>query len=517
MMKVLRPTKLMAAAALAFGVLASPLAHASKDVTFAVSIALETLDPYNTNSTLNQAVGKAYYEGLFEFDKDLKVQKVLATDYTASEDGLVYTFKLRPGVKFQDGTDFNAEAVKINFDRPADPNNRLSRYIQFSVIDKIEVVDNLTVKITLKKPFSAFINALAHPAAMMISPAALKKYGKDIGFHPVGTGPFEFVEWKPAEYLKVKKFDGYWNKGKPKVDSITFRTVTDNNTRAAVVQTGEAHFAFPVPFEQAPMLAKNDKLDVVDHKNSIMARYLSMNTLVKPFDDVRVRQAINYAINKQALAKVAFNGYATVVDGVVPQGVDYAYKTGPWGYDPAKARELLKQAGYPNGFETQLWSAYNDGTSVKVVQFLQQQLQQVGIKTSVEVLESGQRVQRVQQVQKPEDAKVRLYYAGWSSSTGEADWGLRPLLSTPAYPPVLNNVSYYSNAKVDAGIQEALATTDRAKKTEIYKNVQETIWNDAPWAFLVTQNNVYVKSKNLTGVYVEPDTSFWFGDIDLKQ
>ena len=169
---------------------------------------------------------------------------MLATDYTVSEDGLVYTFKLREGVKFHDGTDFNAEAVKINFDRPASPDNRLSRYIQFSVIEKTEVVDPLTIKITLKKPFSAFINALAHPAAMMISPAALAKYGKEIGFHPVGTGPFEFVEWKPAEYLKVKKFDGYWKKGYPKVDTLTFRTVTDNNTRAAVVQTGEAQFAF---------------------------------------------------------------------------------------------------------------------------------------------------------------------------------------------------------------------------------------------------------------------------------
>ncbi|CFP62402.1 binding-protein-dependent transport periplasmic protein [Bordetella pertussis] len=382
---------------------------------------------------------------------------------------------------------------------------------------KTEVVDPHTVRITLKEPFSAFINALAHPAAMMISPAALQKYGKEIGFHPVGTGPFKFVEWKPAEYLKVEKFDGYWRKGYPKVDTLTFRTVTDNNTRAAVVQTGEAQFAFPIPYEQAAVLAKNDKLDVVDHKNSIMARYLSMNTRVKPFDNVKVRQAINYAINKQALAKVAFNGYATVVDGVVPQGVDFAYKIGQWPYDPAKARALLKEAGYPNGFETSLWSAYNDGTSVKVVQFLQQQLAQVGIKASVEVLESGQRVQRVQQVQKPEDAKVRMYYAGWSSSTGEADWGLRPLLSTAAFPPVMNNISYYSTPKVDDSLMKALATTDRSEKAELYKNAQETIWNDAPWAFLVTQNNVYVKSKNLSGVYVEPDTSFWFGDIDLKQ
>jgi len=512
----LRPTKTMAAAALALGVLASPAALAAKDVTFAVAIALETLDPYNTNSTLNQAAGKAYYEGLFEFDKDLKIQPLLATGYEVSPDGLVYTIKLRQGVKFHDGTDFTAEAVKVNLDRVSNPENRLARYTQFKSVDKTEVVDPYTVRITLKEPFSAFINALAHPSAMMISPAALQKYGKDIAFNPVGTGPFKFVEWKPAEYLKVAKFDGYWQKGLPHVDTLTFRTVTDNNTRAAVVQTGEAQFAFPVPYEQAAVLAKNDKIELVDHRNSIMARYMSMNVMQKPFDNVKVRQAINYAINKEALAKVAFAGYASVVDGVVPQGVDFAHKTGPWPYDPAKARELLKEAGYPNGFESTLWSAYNDGTSVKVVQFLQQQLAQVGIKVSVEVLESGQRVQRVQQVQKPEDAKVRLYYAGWSSSTGEADWGLRPLLATAAFPPVMNNVSYYSNTKVDENLQKALSTTDREEKTRLYKEAQEIIWNEAPWAFLVTQSNLYVKAKNLTGAYVMPDTSFWFREIDLK-
>lgn len=510
------PVRALAACALAYGVLTAPAALAAKDVTFAVSIALETLDPYNTNSTLNQAVGKAYYEGLYEFDKDLKIQPKLGTDYSVSPDGLVYTVKLRSGVKFHDGTDFDAAAVKATFDRVSNPENKLARYTQFNRVSKTEIVDPMTVRITLKEPFSAFINALAHPSAMIISPAALTKYGKEIGQNPVGTGPFKFVEWKPSEYMKVAKFDGYWNKGFPKIDTLTFRTVPDNNTRAAVMQTGEAQFAFPIPYEQISVLEKNQKLDVIDDKQSIMARYLSMNTQVKPFNDVRVREAINYAINKQALAKVAFSGYATPLAGVVPQGVDYAVKMAPWPFDPKKAKELLTQAGYPNGFETTLWSAYNDGTSVKVVQFLQQQLNQVGIKVSIEILESGQRVQRVNQVQKPEDAKVRIYYAGWSSSTGEADWALRPLLSTPAFPPVMNNTAYYSNPKVDSDIMRALTVSNREEKAALYKDAQEIIWKEAPWAFLVTANNVYVRTKTLSGVYVQPDTSLWFGDIDLK-
>lgn len=219
----------------------------------------------------------------------------------------------------------------------------------FSRIDKTEVIDPYTVKITLKEPFSAFINTLGHPSAVMISPTALEKYGKQIGFNPVGTGPFQFAEWNATDFVKVKKFDGYWKQGLPKVDSLTWRPVVENNTRAAMIQTGEAHFVYTIPYEQAKLLEKNDKLTVVSAP-SIIARYVSFNVQQKPFDDVRVRQAINYAINKEALAKVAFAGYAKPVRGVVPKGVDFAVDYGPWPYDPAKARELLKEAAILTDF-----------------------------------------------------------------------------------------------------------------------------------------------------------------------
>lgn len=200
-------------------------AFAAKDVVVAVGSNFTTLDPYDANDTLSQAVAKSFYQGLFGLDKEMKLKNVLAESYTVSDDGITYTVKLREGIKFQDGTDFNAAAVKANLDRASDPANHLKRYNLYKNIAKTEAIDPTTVKITLKQPFSAFINILAHPATAMISPAALEKYGKEIGFHPVGTGPYELDTWNQTDFVKVKKFAGYWQPGLPKLDSITWRPV----------------------------------------------------------------------------------------------------------------------------------------------------------------------------------------------------------------------------------------------------------------------------------------------------
>ncbi|UTD26606.1 glutathione ABC transporter substrate-binding protein GsiB [Bradyrhizobium sp. WD16] len=490
-------------------------ALAAGGVVLAIGGQPETLDPYNTNTTLTTAVTKSFYQGLFEFDKDLKVRPVLVESYTVSDDGLVYTFRLRQGVKFHDGTDFNAAAVKTNFDRVMNPDNKLARFNQFNRIAKTEATAPYTVTITLKEPFGPFINSLAHPSAAMISPAALAKWGKDIAFHPVGTGPFVFEDWKQTDYVKGRKFDDYWRKGFPKVDSITWKPVLENNTRAAMLQTGEADFAYPLPYEQAAALQSNDKLKTTISP-SIILRYVSFNMLQKPFNDVRVRQAINYAINKEALAKVAFGGFAAPADSYVPEGVLYAHKMAPWPYNPAKAKALLAEAGYPNGFESALWSAYTTTTAQKTIQFLQQQLAQVGVKVQIQALEPGQRTEWVQTAPDPQAAKVRMYYAGWSSSTGEADWALRPLLATEAWPPKLNNTAYYSNPEVDALISKALRSVKDDERAAIYKEAQEKIYQDAPWALLVIEKNVYATAKRLSGIYVMPDSNIDSGDIAVE-
>ncbi|WNN49729.1 glutathione ABC transporter substrate-binding protein GsiB [Siccibacter colletis] len=505
------------AAALGLGfaaMLCATPALAAKDVVVAVGSNFTTLDPYDANDTLSQAVAKSFYQGLFGLDKDMKLKNVLAESYKVSDDGLTWTIALRKGVKFQDGTDFNAQAVKVNLDRASNPDNRLKRYNLYKNISKTEVVDDHTVNIVLKQPFSAFINILAHPATAMISPKALKDFKKEIGFHPVGTGPYELVTWNQTDFVKVKKFAGYWQQGLPKLDTITWRPVVDNNTRAAMLQTGEANFAYPIPYEQAPRLEKNDKLALVASP-SIMQRYISMNVTQKPFDNPKVREAINYAINRQALVKVAFSGYATPATGVLPPAIAWSQRYQPWPYDPAKARELLKEAGYPNGFTTTLWSSHNHSTAQKVLQFTQQQLAQVGIKVQITAMDAGQRAAEVEGKGQKESG-VRMFYTGWTASTGEADWALSPLFASQNWPPTLFNTAFYSNKQVDADLANALKTTNDADKAKLYKDAQDTIWKEAPWAPLVVEKLVSAHSKNLTGFYVMPDTGFSFDDADLK-
>ena len=176
---------------------------------------------------------------------------------------------------------------------------------------------------------------------------------------------------------------------------------------------------------------------------------------------------------------------------------------------------MLKEAGYPDGFTTTLWSSHNNSTAQKVLQFTQQQLAQVGIKVNVTAMDAAQRAAQVENVGQKE-AGVRMFYTGWSASTGEADWALSPLFSTQAAPPKQFGTAFYSNAQVDKDLTDALKTTDKAEKAKLYADAQKQIWTDAPWAFLVTERLVSAKNKRLSGFYVMPETAFSFDEADVK-
>ena len=480
----------------------TPAQAAANDLVVGVPDNLTGLDPADVNDTLSQSACRLMLQGLYGFDPEMKLIPVLAESYTADDSAKVFTFKLRQGISFHDGTPFDAQAVKANFERVANPENRLKRQSLLAMLDRVEVVDPLTARVILKEPFGAFVNTIAHPAGMMLSPKAIAQFGKEIGRNPVGTGPFAFVSWN-ADTLKVKKNTGYWKPGLPKVETVTFRSVPENGARIAMLQTGEAHFIYPLPPEMAAVVQRSPNVEIVDSP-SIIARYVSMNCMKKPFSDVRVRQALNHAVNKEAYAKVVYNGFAQPLDAPIPPKLGFYSWQEPYAYDVAKAKRLLAEAGYPNGFETEMW-AQNNTLAQRGMQFMQQQLAAVGVKVNVMPMETGVLQDRIWSVQKPEDAQIQTYYGGWSSSTGDADWGLRPLLWGQGFPPKLYNTAYYSNPDVDKALEAAIATADPAKREALYKDAQAKIWKDAPWIFLGVENVLSARSKKLTGMYRIPD------------
>lgn len=492
------------------GLLSGSAALEARTITVAVATSFTTLDPYDATDALSRNVAKSFYEGLFAFNDKLEPKPQLAESYEVSDDGLTYVFKLREGVKFHDGTEFTSEAVKINFERVLDPKNALSRRTFFNFIDHVEALDKYHVKFVLKTPMSAFIARLANGTGQMICPSAIKQHGSDgLAFHACGTGPYILKDFNPSERLVVEKNPNYRVAGLPKLDGIRWIPVPENSTRAQMVLTGEADYVHAMPPELMKRVEESDIADALN-KPSIQQRYLTMNTLQKPFDDIRVRQAIAYAINKDAFCKVVYGGYSRPATGVQPPEVPGGLKLGPWPYDPKKARELLKEAGYPNGFRTQLWGAFNTSTNAKAVQFLQQQLRQVGIQAETRLLESGQRVSMVDSHSDPKTAPVRLYLIGWSNSTAEPDWGIRPLFDSREAPPQLGNYSYYSNKAMDAALDRGMAETDEARRNAAYGEAQKMIWNDVPAVFLTYENNLAAVNKHLKNFRPLLDSTFEF-------
>ncbi len=501
--------------ALAAGLLlGAASAQAAKDLVIAVSDNLTGLDPADLNDNISQAAARMMCQGLYILDKNMKLVPGLAESFEANEEATQFIFHLRNGVTFHDGTPFNAQAVKFTYDRAGNPENHLKRQSLFVMIDRTEVVDDYTVKLTLKYPFGAMVNDLAHPGALIVSPAAVEKYGKEFTRHPVCTGPWEFVSWS-ADTLKLKKNEHYWKPGLPHIDTITYRNIPENGARLAALQAGEVHFIYPVPPEMIKTVQNNPAIKIFDEQ-SILSLYVAMHTQRKPFDDVRVRQALNYAIDKQAFIKVVYSGYADEMDSTMPPRLGYYKKQGNWPYDPAKAKQLLAEAGYPNGFETVITGGVST-IAQRTMQFIQQQLAAVGVKVRIDGMEAGLLTAKMFNVKGPDDASIVMLNTGWSSSTGDADWGSRPMLYTKSFPPVLSNLAWFSNKEVDAAIEAGLATVDQNKRAAAYAKEQEVAWKEAPWIYLVTSHNLAAYSSKLTGVTARPDAQVNLDDdTDLK-
>lgn len=481
----------------------------TKVVTAALGSGFTTLDPYNATDKISRVVMKSFYEGFLRLNDRLEPEPSLALSAEPSEDGLSWVIKLREGVRFSNGEAFDAHAAKLNLDHLIHEKTRLGRSKMFGPIIAAEATGEYEITLRLSEPFGFLRRRLAGGILSMVCPAALSDPNWNLSNTPCGTGPYALKSYNPSELLEVVRRSDYWDGDLPHLAGIRFVPVVENHARAAMLKTGEADFAMPLPYESAPEIERTPGL-VVSRKPSTVMRFVAMNNLRAPYSDIRVREAINCAINREALVKAAYRGYARPASGVIPPAIPGAMLLGSWPYDPNKARALLAEAGFPDGFEANLWCAYQDSASQRAVQLIQQQLAAVGIRVKITILEAGERVARVHKAPPPGQVPaLELYYTGWSASS-DADWSLRPLYHSKSAPPVLFNTAYYTNESVDSLMDQAFGIADETEARAEQAKIQETIRKDAPYAWCIFEDSVAAWRSELRGFTNQAD-----GGIDF--
>lgn len=493
------------------------------DIVAAVEVDFTTMDPMDTSDTLSGGIQRMIMDGLFGFDDDMNVIPMLATGYEANENATEYTITLREGISFSDGTPWNADAALANFEKWADKDLGLKRTTLLSgTLDSFEKVDDYTIHVTLTEPFGAFINTLAHPACVIMSPVQIAAGTEACATQPVGTGQYTFSEWIEGDHLTLELNPDWWGYdadlcgGTALADadagfkSITFQPVSEGASRVAMIQSGDAQIIWPIPTESVSVL-ESDSNVTASQDEGIVVRYFHMNNQKPPFNDVRVRQAIDYAIDKNAYIQVVKNGLATPAHSVIAPAVQYYKENELTPYDPEKAKELLAEAGYPDGFTTTL--IYSNTTlNQKQAEFFKQQLSQVGINVELNGMESALVNETVQGATGPgSDVEVECYLSGWSPSTGDADWGIRPILAQESEPPMSYNMCYYESDELDGYLMDGLSSADDEVRREAYTKAQDLIWKDVPMIFLCVDTNTWATSKNIQNEKIYPD-----GAINMK-
>ncbi|MCB1337897.1 MAG: ABC transporter substrate-binding protein [Maritimibacter sp.] len=478
----------------------------------------KSLDPAAVTAVNDFRILVNLYEGLLRYKPGtLEVGPALAESWDVSEDGTTYTFKLREGVMFHDGTPFNADAVKFNFDRmlnedhPFHNTGPFPLAFYFSSIAETNVIDDLTVEIKLTAPYAPFLSNLAYPTGLMVSPAAVEAHGADFGRSPAGTGPFKFAEWRSNEAVVIEKNPEYW--GEPAAtDAVVFRPITDANTRVAEMLAGGIDLMVEVP-PTALSEFQNENFSVVEQAGPHLW-FLILNAKEGPFADKRVRQAANYAINKQAIVTDVLEGTADVAAGPTPPAFAWAYDESlePYPYDPEKARALLAEAGVEPG--TPLTFYVTEGGSgmldpVPMGTAIQADLNAVGFDVKIETYEWNT---FLGEVNPGLEGKADMAEMAWM--TNDPDTLPFLALRTAAWPDAGGfNSGYYSNPEVDALLEAAQTSNDQAERADLYRQMQKLVQDDAPWVFVANWKQNAVTSSAVDNLALEPSFLLYLEDV----
>jgi glutathione transport system substrate-binding protein len=490
-----------------------PAAFAQSQLTVLQAEPPRSMDP--ANQTANQTASVLYpmYEGLVQRTEKQDLAPDLATKWESNADGTVWTFTIRKGVTFHDGTALTPEAVVASFDRLLNPKAGLAGAARFQdVINSAKVVGNDQVQFNLKNPYPAFLALLAESQAGIVSPTAAKNGTLDRKAD--GTGPYKFVEWDTGERVVMEANKNYWG-NVPKVDRLVWTWSAEPSVMSMSLQSGTDDIVSPLPPVYAKTFTANPQFTLMQEPGSAVF-WVALDVQLAPLNDVRVRQALNYATNRKALVDSLLHGYGTPANSpLAPPDFGYDASIKGYSYNPEKAKKLLAEAGYKDGFTINLALQEKDkaiGTA------LQAMWAKVGVKLNLQVMESGVWTAAAFGTPKQKkQQKIGAVFASWSSNTLDADGQLRPLYDTASWAPKSANLGFYSNSKLDTILDKAASITDTSKRKALYKQAQEIINEDAPMVLLYYPTALAARRSNVGGIRLAPGNGLRIRNPTIKQ
>jgi peptide/nickel transport system substrate-binding protein len=462
---------------------------------------VENFNIRRVTSSPSFSVLEHIYETLFSMTPEGELEPLLAESIEPGEEEFTWVITLRQGIQFTDGEPFNAAAVKINLDWILEEEPVFGFLI--NRIQEVTVVDEYTVQLSLESDFAPLSAHLSHGAIAMISPRALEQGEEWLNTNAVGTGPYILQDWSPDEVVRLVRNPDYWG-DMPMIDPLEFRVVREDGARVVEIEAGTVDVAVRIPPSEADRLAANPNIDIIETPG-LRTIYIFFNVTEEPFTDVRVRQAVNYAVDVEAIVRDLFEGAARVSDApIAPAVFGYSAQT-PYARDLDRARSLLADAGVPEGTTVTLYhptARYIQ--DALVADAVRAQINEAGLNVVLQTLEWPQYVPHVRRTAPEND--IQFAMLGWGTVTMDADYGLFALFHSSEHPPGFNG-SFYDNPEVDRLLDEARIVIDPDERRRLYDEAISIIWEDAPWLFLYSEVQLTAVRSNVDGFIVHPDES----------
>ncbi len=465
----------------------------------------DSLDPHKTTTTLSYQVMSQIYDTLVGFDADANIKPNVAKSWEISPDGTQYTFHLQEGVTFHDGTPLNAAAVKFTFDRFVAPETKNPLQSSVGPLKGTEAVDDLTVRMTYTTPFAPLLSFLT--GVSIVSPTAVQKYGDDFGNNPVGSGPFKFKEWVKGDRIALERFDGFKgfhpmfkHQGPAYLDGVTYRTMPEQQARIAALDTGEVNIAEP-PLEEIDRLQGDDKYSLYIAENTGELIFFEFAVHRAPFNDERVRKAVGFGVDRDAIIDIGLNGLSQPATCTVGPGIaggnSEVCTTHGFSHDPEKAKALLKEAGYGDKKLPVTLATWTGSNREQVAQLVQNQLNEVGFDVKLETMDIGTLNARVKQENDTKEGGGFFDMMGWAWQDPDI---LYALFHSPGW------VDGYSDPALDKMLEEQRRTTDPTKRLALIDQIQQFILDHAAMVPLYSPgwNWILASQSNIKGFQFAP-------------